>query len=360
MSLIASARLPLLLSLILFSVIFMTFWWRNLFHGYLEYYTQSELFRAELELRKTVDADTSVIKTLLREKKIKLVTACSGEPCVRYGEKFLEIHEAFRKNLVQTRNSRWNMIWWETSFLIILLTVSGIFLLIIHFRDRARDKEADEFAAMAAHELKHPISSLSLLLQSLKRKSIPAAKQSSYIDKGLAEINSLREQIDVLLKLKENADFRKPEKRSYEITELIHEITEKFTTGDKNQKSRIRFTSVSENEQTVINRESLKLILKNILENALLYSDDAVDIALSNSGKMKIITISDKGMGFSSEDRKKIGNMFFRSSRHKVQNIKGSGLGLFTVYKLAKLTGIKIELLSEGENSGSTFRIKLS
>lgn len=349
MKLFSAARPPVLLSLILFSVIFMTFWWRNLFSTYLDYYTQAELFRAELELTRAAGGNDNLLKALKKERKVRIVPKCSDIICVRYESKFIEIDPFFRKTLAQTRHSRWNMIWWETSFLIILLIISGAFLLIIHFRDKTREKEADDFAAMAAHELKHPISSLSLLLQSLKRKSIPAGKQAKFIDKGLAEISSLREQIDVLLKLKDTANYRHLEKDAYIVNALMRDIADDLCSRNQSWGRRIILEPSEQNLLTTINRESLTLICKNILENALLYSEKEVRVNFSKIAKFSIIAISDQGIGFTRDDRKKIGNMFFRSSRYQVQNIKGSGIGLFTVYKLAKLTGVKIDLFSEGE-----------
>lgn len=353
------AKPPLLLSFILFSVIFMTFWWRNLFHEYLNYYITSELYKLEIDIRHGINNDKELMQSMVRNRKVTLVNSCNKFPCVRYGKKYLQIHQAFQEKLSQTRNTRWNMIWWETSFLIALLVTSGGFLLVIYFRDRARENEAEQFAAMAAHELKHPISSLSLLLQSLKRKSIPKGKLNYFIEKGLSEINSLRDQIEILLKLKDNAGYHKNEVQAYNVLILIREISEYLTVVHKFDAERTKIAESAENLFTTVNRESLRLILKNILENSLLYSGEKVIIKTDRDFTGGIIQISDQGLGFTREEKNKAGRMFFRSSRYTIQNIKGSGLGLFTVFKLARLTGIKIDFLSEGENKGTSFRVKL-
>ena len=110
----------------------------------------------------------------------------------------------------------------------------------------------------------------------------------------------------------------------------------------------------------MIDRDAMETVFRNLLENALLYSDGPPDITvrLQGKGKQCLFEIVDRGRGIEAAHQKKIFKMFYRV-RRKNENIRGSGLGLFIVHANIQRHGGEIDVESAGAGKGTTFRIVL-
>ncbi|MDH5716174.1 MAG: HAMP domain-containing histidine kinase [Spirochaetia bacterium] len=354
-------RFPITLAVIFLSVIVMTIWWQILFERMLLFYTEGRLDKIEIEMLKAKE-NSQLIKSLINENKVLLVEKCSINPCVsvKLNDKnsFLQINNHYYENIYITRDRKWKMIIWETTFLIFVLFLALSYLFWAIYHEKSKLKERQNFLAMATHELKRPLSSISLLLESLNRKTLPTKDKDKFINKGLEEIKSLTSQLENLLKIQELQSHYKKRFTLFNINTFVKEFIETWKIVDNKNKNRIIFKNSLKKEVKVkIEKSGFETILKNLLENALLYSKEKVIINLYNENNNVYVEIEDNGIGFTQEDKKNIGTMFYRSYRHSVQNIKGSGLGLFIVYSLAAQMGIKINLKTNGENQGSKFNV---
>jgi signal transduction histidine kinase len=104
----------------------------------------------------------------------------------------------------------------------------------------------------------------------------------------------------------------------------------------------------------------METVLRNLLENSVLYSDDSPDItvSLTSDADRCCLTFSDCGRGIEANEQKKIFNMFYRI-RRKNENIRGSGLGLFIVSATVRRHHGQVKVESKGQGQGTTFRILL-
>jgi len=106
--------------------------------------------------------------------------------------------------------------------------------------------------------------------------------------------------------------------------------------------------------------DSLETVFRNLLENALLYSDDAprISIGLHPDGRWAHLTFRDQGRGIEQDEQKKVFQMFYRV-RIPGKTIRGSGLGLFIVRGVLRLHKGKVWLESEGTGKGTTVHLLL-
>jgi signal transduction histidine kinase len=110
----------------------------------------------------------------------------------------------------------------------------------------------------------------------------------------------------------------------------------------------------------MIDREAMETVFRNLLENAVLYSDGPPDITIRFHGKGErcLLEITDQGRGIETRDQRKVFKMFYRV-RRKNENIRGSGLGLFIVRANIERHGGRISVESAGAGKGTTFTITL-
>ncbi|MDW8306042.1 MAG: HAMP domain-containing sensor histidine kinase [Leptospiraceae bacterium] len=345
--------LNLALAFLLISVIFMTLWWQILFQRNIENYIPARLFVVEQKEKKrlqnpTLKPDVEIFQEAL---------SCQALLCLSHRGKIYEIKREYLKKLEAERNAEERIFFYESLFLILVLVSSALYLFFLIRSERRRLHEKAEFLAMATHELKHPLSSLVLLLEGMKNKVLTREKQKMYLEKGLLELKGLSESLESILNLQQNSHYEIKEKEPFSLYELLNSL-KKELEEQYNAKGRI----VLREELHIPcrkNKQGMRLIFRNLMENALLYSRDAVHIGVNKRDKKYIeIYVQDKGFGFTPEEKMEAGKLFFRSPRHEIQNIKGSGLGLFSVYHLAKKMNIEVSLHSRGANQGSVFFLR--
>ena len=333
-------------------------WWQLIFKESFQREQDSAILVLEKEM--FIAADNGIKKEeLLKKGKIKIVSQCSIVPCIFSQGKFLQIKEEYLESIEQQTKKRINMIRWETGFLITLLFSASGFMIFLYQKERKQHKEQEDFVTMTTHELKHPVTSVSLILQSLNRETIPAEKKSVLIQKGLSEVNALNEQIENLIKIKQLKQLQKKEDSSYRLNHFISEMLSRLEARGL-QTSRINLLCEDDSLLTNVNKVGLELLLTNLVENSLKYSEETVNVTLEKSKASLVISIEDRGVGFTKEEKKQLGKLFYRSKRHAIQNIKGTGIGLYTVFKLAKVLDVRVELADTTVEQGSIFKLKFA
>jgi signal transduction histidine kinase len=112
--------------------------------------------------------------------------------------------------------------------------------------------------------------------------------------------------------------------------------------------------------RAAIDTEGMETALRNLFENAVLYSPASPEIRvnLTRSGRGCLLTFQDNGKGIDAKDLKKVFRMFYRA-RRPGENIRGTGLGLYIVKSVVKEHGGRIKVVSAGPGKGTTFLISL-
>lgn len=247
----------------------------------------------------------------------------------------------------------------------IVLFVLMFFIIAIIFRDLNVQLKLnnlyDNFIGNITHELKSPLSSIQLYLETLNNRDVPAAKQKEFIALMMKDANRLKNLINTILEV--SALEQKKLAHSYHvynaggvIKQLILESIDHFNIPLERVKIEDRA-----NCECVIDQNALKIVFDNLTDNAIKYSvgELRLRVLIAKVGKKIAISFTDNGIGISGSDQKKVFDKFHRIYNREIPNVKGTGLGLFWVKEIVKAHGGKITLSSEGLNMGTTFRIDL-
>jgi len=222
------------------------------------------------------------------------------------------------------------------------------------------NKLYDNFIGNVTHELKLPLSSIQLYLETLNSQNVPPQKQKEFINLMMKDTSRLHRLIKSILEIsaleqkKLSHDYQVYKAESL-VRQLLNESIEQFRLPEGT-------VTVNGNTQCeiVVDRDALKIILDNLVDNALKYSTEPtqINVNLSHNTNKFLIEFSDKGIGISPNEQKKIFNKFYRIYHKNIPSVKGTGLGLYWVKEIIKNHGGNITLFSEGENKGSTFKIE--
>jgi len=212
-----------------------------------------------------------------------------------------------------------------------------------------------QFTSDASHELRTPLTILKGTLEVLVRKPRTQAEYEDKINYGIAEVNRLNNLVDQLLLLArfENQIQSLKTERVY-LNALILDVLTRYSVKI-NAKKFIINHSFSKDFYVKSDNYLVSIIISNIISNAIKYSNEKgiITIQLSQKAGSTICTISDNGIGIPKEDLDKIFNPFYRSQPTQHPEIKGSGLGLSIVKRLAELLDIRFEIQSEKDKGTS-------
>lgn len=250
--------------------------------------------------------------------------------------------------------------------LILLVLVLFIYIISGTVRQRRLDEEKNDFINNMTHELKTPISTISLAAQMLADKSMPKTETSLSHLSGVIvdETKRLRFLVDKVLQM---SLFNNGRKASFKLREvnvhaLITDVVGTFRI--KVEKNGGSLTSVLDASDSVVMADEMHLtnVLFNLLDNAVKYRSEERPLALSvktkNDAKSLTLTITDNGIGISSDNLRRVFEKFYRVSTGNRHDVKGFGLGLAYVRSVVKALDGTIHAESQ-EGQGTSFIITL-
>jgi len=249
-----------------------------------------------------------------------------------------------------------------TSIILTLIIILG-FSVSIHvmFKQKRLSQIKNDFVNNMTHELKTPISTISLASQMLKDDSIPMeSKNIAYIS-GIIEDESKRlsYQVEKVLKtaLLEQGHIKLKQKE-LDVHKIIDNVVKNFEIQVNSRNGILNKDLNAKNSILFVDEIHFTNIIFNLLDNAVKYSNGSVDITVSTKdGKNGFyLLVSDKGIGIKKQDQKKVFDQFYRVSTGNVHDVKGFGLGLSYVKKIVNAHNGEINLISEYKK-GSTFEI---
>ncbi len=213
------------------------------------------------------------------------------------------------------------------------------------------------FLLSVTHELKSPIASVKLLLQTLIKRDLPKEKQLDLISRAENEATRLDQMVEnILIATQIENHIYSIHSNQINISELITQLIEQQITIQPT----ITFHQlIQKNVMFNCDEIAMKSIILNLLENAIKYSDENPDISilLSSDQQQILMKISDKGIGISDKEKELVFNKFYRSGSEETRKTKGTGLGLFIVKYLVNQHFGKISIY-DNQPKGSIFEIK--
>lgn len=273
---------------------------------------------------------------------------------------FLVIY--FPDELIYIYKSSWIMIGSSLALTIIIILIISLSIFII-FRQKRLSEIKTDFINNMTHELKTPISTISLASQLLGDTNVaPENKNIESLSKLiLDESKRLGIQVEKVLQM---AVFEKGKiklkRKKININELTGLVLNNFSIQMKSRNGKLIKELNAQDPYIIADEVHITNIIVNLLDNAVKYCPSEPIIIVSTTSDNSGITISikDNGIGISKENQKKIFDQFYRVPTGNIHNVKGFGLGLSYVKKIAEAHNGNISVESK-QGHGSTFSIHL-
>jgi len=235
----------------------------------------------------------------------------------------------------------------------------GVYVIFLYWgRQVSLYRTQRDLIAQVTHELKSPLASIQLHLETLQRHALPPDKVQGFVDTMLGDTARLRGLIDNLLMA--NRLERRGIRLVMRTTDLSAFVRDYFESRSDVATGLRLDLNITPGITVEADTEALETALRNLFENALLYSegDPYLRIELQRDGRNGHLIVRDRGRGIPRKDLKKIFRLFYRVRREK-HKARGTGLGLFIVRNIVKRHRGKIWAESAGPHQGSAFHILL-
>lgn len=229
-------------------------------------------------------------------------------------------------------------------------------------REIRRNEQHDAFVNAVTHELKSPVTSIRLHLQTLlaREPSIPEPTRRQFYRVMLEDSERLVQTIDQLLRTGQAGRTPLNLERQ-DLRSLAQECVEFTRTRRHLSDQAVRLTSDAGPVPILGDREELRGAIVNLLDNAVKFSGDQIDVEVDVrlDGDRARLCVRDRGPGLPPLEAKRIFRRFYRIPGPLTQRIKGTGVGLFIVQSAARRHGGRAYAQSDGPGTGATFFLEL-
>jgi signal transduction histidine kinase len=233
-------------------------------------------------------------------------------------------------------------------------------------RELRRSEQHDSFINAVTHELKTPVASIRLHLETLQRRELPEAQKQEFYRLMLSDTDRLTETVEQVLRAGRAGDKKTGrEKSAVDFRQLVRECMEAARVRHHLPQEALLYEEASSNGagiRVLGSAEDLRTAVFNVLDNAIKYSGENVEVRVRldlPDEKRVVLSVQDQGVGIPADDLKSIFKRFYRVSHRSLAHVKGTGLGLFIVKSIAEKHGGKVFAESEGEGEGATITMEL-
>lgn len=269
-----------------------------------------------------------------------------------------------------TLNVSWIVLNWKLGILAILgvilflLIIAGLVLNTIFLvREIRRNEQQDSFLNAVTHELKTPVASIRLYLQTLQTRELDADKRREFYRIMLEDSDRLLHTIEQVLRAgSARSRFRREARTRVDLGDVARECVELARMRFHLDDTSLAFENRAGAAVVLGNVDELKAAVWNLIDNAIKYStsDIRVKVELEELEQDRVaVRVVDQGIGISSTELKRIFRRFYRTPALGAVRTKGSGLGLFIVRSVARNHGGRAFAESAGAGQGSRLTILL-
>ncbi|HJR09247.1 MAG TPA: HAMP domain-containing sensor histidine kinase [Pyrinomonadaceae bacterium] len=272
-------------------------------------------------------------------------------------------------------NVGWILLNWREVALLVLgiiffsVIIAGLVLNTTFLvREIRRNEQHDAFINAVTHELKTPIASIRLYLETLQTREVDERQRREFYAVMLADSERLLNTVEQVLRAGQSTGGQR-KRQSEPIIDLAGIVRESL------ELARTRYPQLSDGAFTYAEKfrngerplvrgdsDELRAVVSNLLDNAVKYSPDEVRVSvqvLAIDARRLAVRVRDQGIGIPQAQLKRVFKRFYRVPGRFMARFKGTGLGLFIVQSLVKKHGGRVYAESDGEGRGSTFTILL-
>ena len=253
------------------------------------------------------------------------------------------------------------LILFEGCFLMLLI-LSGVYVIFVYWNKQNRlNQMQSNFVASVSHELKSPLASIQLYLETLKYQDVSKDDSKDFIETMLSDTARLSGLIENILQ-SSKADPKSMELQTQKIDlgQFLSEVVNDHKRQFEEKKCEVKL-QLEASPVLILDKKALQMVFNNLIGNALRYSPagSSLKIHLHRTGRFWDIDFMDKGIGFEKKDMKKVFKKFYRVQNKDTQNIEGAGLGLFISHEIVKNHKGRLKVMSPGRGQGSVFTVSL-
>jgi signal transduction histidine kinase len=268
-------------------------------------------------------------------------------------------------------NIGWIVLNWREGLLLVLgiifflVIITGLVLNTIFLvREVRRNEQHDTFINAVTHELKTPLASIRLYLETLQRRDLDSDKRQEFYRVMLEDSDRLMHLVDQVLHAARTPRHRLVHRVPVDVRPLVRETLAVARVRHHLPEPALEYVdAMPEGVPTSVlgDPEELKVALSNLVDNAIKYSGGQVQVAVEllapEPGRIAV-RVRDRGIGISESELKRVFSRFYRIPG-VVAHVKGTGLGLFIVRSVARKHGGRVTAESDGPGHGSTFTLTL-
>lgn len=272
-----------------------------------------------------------------------------------------EVNEVKITNYEEVDSKRKNlMIIGEGTVFLVLISLGAWRVNKSYNHEKNLNKLQQNFLLAVTHELKSPLASIKVSLQTAKHPKVDTKKRIKLGDNALIDVNRLDNLVDnILIASKLENKYYNYYKEEVNISKLLYVAVNNI---EKRHNMKHVFNMDVKHDLVVIGDTiAINFVISNLLENAVKYSPDAksIDISLSLSQNKTRLQIKDQGVGIPDSDKKNIFKKFYRIGDENTRKTKGTGLGLYIVKEVINFHKASIDVKDNTPN-GTIFEINFT
>ncbi|HEX7598116.1 MAG TPA: HAMP domain-containing sensor histidine kinase, partial [Polyangia bacterium] len=247
------------------------------------------------------------------------------------------------------------------TFLCILLAGTALIFRSVR-REMELMRQQANFLSAVTHELKSPLASIRLFIETLELRDLPPDKRNKYLANMRGDVDRLEGLVNNILAVARLDSGRFVV--HVDEGDLGRDVADVVGALGKDPSQRRLKVSLSVPDEPLLARYDLgvlKTVMRNLLDNAAKYggADKSVGIAVTRQGAWAIVAVADQGIGLAAEELEKIFQKFYRVGDELVRQAEGSGLGLYLARELVHHLNGTLTAESAGVGRGTTFKISL-
>jgi signal transduction histidine kinase len=263
--------------------------------------------------------------------------------------------------LMKRRHSAIRMFVGEGSAFLLILAAGVTVTLRSIRREMSLMRQQANFLSAVTHELKSPLASIRLFVETLQMREVSAEKRTRYLNNMRADVDRLEALVNNVLAVARLDSGRFVVHPAHgDLKRDLVDLTKVVREELAHKKLAVELEMPDHGVEARYDLGVLRTVMRNLLENAAKYGKEhPVQLRLRAQSPWAVLDVTDQGIGLAAEEHEKVFQKFYRVGDEMVRQSEGTGLGLYLVRELLRQSGGDISAHSDGLGRGTTFRVRL-